>query len=125
MSRLFLIIGAVNGGLSVACGAFAAHGLSGRLSAASLATFETAARYQMYHALALVAVAVLLTRDASSALERAGWSFLIGIVLFSGSLYALTFTGQTWLGAVTPVGGVAFLAGWALLSFGVLGDRAR
>lgn len=125
MSRLFLIIGAVNGGISVACGAFAAHGLSGYLSAAALATFETAARYQMYHALALVAVAGFLTRDTSSALVRAGWSFLIGIVLFSGSLYTLTLTGQTWLGAVTPVGGVAFLAGWALLSFEGLRGRAR
>ena len=125
MSRLFLIMGAVNGGVSVACGAFAAHGLSERLSAAALTTFETAARYQMYHALALVAVAVLLTRDSSSALVRAGWSFVIGIVLFSGSLYTLTLTGQTWLGAVTPVGGVAFLTGWALLLFAALGRRAR
>lgn len=125
MSRLFLIMGAVNGGLSVACGAFAAHGLSGRLSAPALANFETAARYQMYHALALVAVAVLLTRDSSPAVARAGWSFVMGIVLFSGSLYMLSLTGQRWLGAVTPLGGVAFLAGWALLLFAGVGGRGR
>ncbi len=116
-------MGGVNGGLSVACGAFAAHGLSGRLSTAALATFETAARYQMYHALALVLVASLLTRDTSAALVRAGWCFVMGIVLFSGSLYVLTLTGQTWLGAVTPVGGLAFLTGWALLSIDGLRRR--
>lgn len=116
MSRLFIVLGALNGGVSVALGAFAAHGLAGRLAPASLATFETAARYQMYHAMALLAVAVLMAGDDAPPLARAAWCFVAGIVLFSGSLYALTLTGRTWLGAITPIGGLAFLAGWILLA---------
>lgn len=112
------MLGAVHGGLSVACGAFAAHGLAGRLSPDALATFETAARYQMYHALALLAVGILSVRGESPLLNWAGWSFMAGIVLFSGSLYVLALTGQTWLGAITPIGGVGFLAGWVLLTLG-------
>lgn len=117
---MFLVLGALNGGLSVACGAFAAHALASRLPAGSLTTFETAARYQMYHALALVAVGLLALDHGSPRLHAAGWSFLVGIVLFSGSLYTLTLAGQRWMGAITPLGGIAFLLGWALLAIEAL-----
>jgi uncharacterized membrane protein YgdD (TMEM256/DUF423 family) len=109
--RLFVTLGAVFGGLAVVLGAFGAHALRGSLSPDDLATFEIGVRYQMYHALALLAVAWAATQWESSA----GWAFVVGIVVFSGSLYTLVITGQRWLGAVTPVGGVAFIVGWALL----------
>lgn len=113
----WLRIGAILGGLAVAGGAFAAHGLEKTLDERGLALFETAARYQMYHALALVAVGLLATRaGAVRALDVAGWSFLVGIVLFSGSLYALALTRIKWLGAITPFGGVLFLVGWGALA---------
>ena len=116
MERVFLALGAVSAGLGVALGAFGAHGLRARLAPEALATFETAVRYQMYHALALLAVAFVITRWAGSALPPvAGWLFVAGTVLFSGSLYLLAVTGVRWLGAVTPLGGVAFIAGWACL----------
>ena len=118
MERLFFILGSVLGGLSVALGAFAAHGLRDRIETAMLANFETGARYQMYHAFALLAVAWAAQRWPASPLPpMAGWLFVAGIVLFSGSLYTMALTGQRWLGAVTPLGGVAFLAGWALLAY--------
>jgi len=120
MSRTFLLLGAISAGLAVAFGAFGAHGLRARLSPADLATFETGARYQMYHALALLAVA-WVAAQASGALPRAaGWLFVAGTIVFSGSLYVLVLTGQRWLGAVTPIGGVAFLAGWACLAVAAL-----
>lgn len=97
--------------LDVALGAFGAHGLKNRLSPEMLAVFETGVRYQAYHALAILLVAALRGPD------RAAWCFLGGIVVFSGSLYALALTGVRWLGAVTPVGGLLFLAGWALFAF--------
>jgi uncharacterized membrane protein YgdD (TMEM256/DUF423 family) len=103
--------------LDVALGAFAAHGLKGRLSAEMLQVFETGARYQAYHALALVAVGLIAARWPSPAADRAGWCFLGGIVLFSGSLYALALTGVKRLGIITPFGGLLFLIGWALLAF--------
>lgn len=117
MERIFAAAGAWLALLAVGLGAFAAHGLEGRRPEEDLAIFETGARYQMYHALALLAVAWVQTRWPGSATVWAGWLFLVGIVLFSGSLYALVLTGQRWLGAVTPVGGVAFLCGWALLGW--------
>lgn len=110
----WIVIGALNGFVSVAAGAFGAHALKRRLSEQMLAHWETAARYQMFHALALLAVA-LLAETRGRAMNPAGWSFTAGIVLFSGSLYALAVTGVTRLGAVTPLGGVALLVGWALL----------
>ena len=110
-------LGAALMGLDVALGAFAAHGLKGRLSAEMLQVFETGARYQAYHALALVAVGLIAARWPSRGVENAGWCFLAGVVLFSGSLYALALTGARRLGLVTPVGGLLFLAGWALLAF--------
>jgi uncharacterized membrane protein YgdD (TMEM256/DUF423 family) len=109
-------VGAVLGGLAVALGAFGAHGLRDRLSPADLATFDTGARYQMYHALALLAVAWLADRAPSRAVETAGWAFLIGMLVFSGSLYLLTLGGLRWMGAVAPLGGVSFLIGWVALA---------
>jgi len=115
--RLFFVLGALFGGLGVALGAFGAHGLRQILSAEDLATFEIGVRYQMYHALALIAVAWAMSRWDHAALAAAGWLFVGGIVVFSGSLYALVLTGQRWLGAVTPLGGVALIVGWALLGW--------
>jgi uncharacterized membrane protein YgdD (TMEM256/DUF423 family) len=117
VDRTFLLIGALAGFIGVALGAFAAHGLRGRLTPDMLAVFETAVRYQMYHALALVLTALALARFDGWIVRAAGWCFALGIVLFSGSLYALALSGATILGAVTPFGGLAFLAGWALLAF--------
>jgi len=117
--RLFAFLGALNGALAVAAGAFGAHALKTRLSPDLQAVFETGARYHFYHSLALFAVAWLASRDAPGA-TAAGASFLGGIVLFSGSLYALALTGQRWLGAVTPVGGLAFLAGWVMAAYAAL-----
>jgi uncharacterized membrane protein YgdD (TMEM256/DUF423 family) len=114
--RLAALLGAVNAFIAVAAGAFGAHGLRKRLDADLLATFETGARYQMYHALGLFAVAWLVARGAPAA-RPAGWCMLAGIVLFSGSLYALALSGVRGLGAVTPFGGVAFLAAWILLAW--------
>ncbi len=118
MMRVFLAIAAVCGGLSVAAGAFAAHALAKQLSTRALEIFETAARYQMYHALALLCVALLLSHAAvpHPAVIVAGWAFISGIVLFSGSLYALSLGAMPWLGAITPLGGVAFLVGWGCLA---------
>jgi uncharacterized membrane protein YgdD (TMEM256/DUF423 family) len=106
-------------GLAVALGAFGAHALKARLDPDMLANFETGARYQMYHALALLAVAWAVARWPGVSLPPlAGWLFVAGIVLFSGSLYLMALTGMRWLGAVTPVGGAAFLAGWVCLILG-------
>ncbi|MBD2596775.1 DUF423 domain-containing protein [Nostoc spongiaeforme FACHB-130] len=118
MTQIFLSIAAVLGGLSVAAGAFASHALRDHISERSLSIFETGARYQMYHALALLVVALLISRLESppTTLIASGWLFIIGIAIFSGSLYALSVTGVKYLGAMTPFGGVAFIAGWATLA---------
>jgi len=112
----WIAIGALNAALAVAAGAFAAHGLRERLDARALEVFETGARYHMYHALALIA-AGLVASSAVRGAQLAGWLFQIGIVLFSGSLYALALTGVKGLGAITPLGGLAFLAGWLWLAW--------
>jgi len=117
MARLFGVLGCVFGFLGVALGAFGAHGLKGRLSPADMAIFETGVRYQMYHALALLLVAVVLARGGTGGSPLAGWAFSAGITVFSGSLYLMVFTGERWLGAVTPLGGLAFLVGWAALAW--------
>ncbi len=117
MTRLFVLIGALVAGLAVAAGAFGAHALADRVSAARLETFETAVQYQMYHALALVLTGLLAQHSAADALAWAGYLFAAGILIFSGSLYVLVLTDTAWLGAVTPLGGVAFIAGWALLAW--------
>ena len=118
MSRIFLAIAAIFGGLSVAAGAFATHALKERLSERSLEIFETAARYQMYHALALLFVALLLMQEkiSQSTLVAAGWSFVIGILFFSGSLYVLSLTNIKVLGAIAPLGGAAFIVGWLAIA---------
>ena len=115
MDKTFLLIGAVAGFLGVAFGAFGAHGLRTRLTPDMLAVFETAVRYQMYHALAILLVGLMMARMGGWLFSAAGWAFTAGIVLFSGSLYVLALTGTSALGAITPFGGVAFLLGWGFL----------
>ncbi|HEX6368868.1 MAG TPA: DUF423 domain-containing protein [Longimicrobium sp.] len=116
MHRTFWTLGCVFGFLAVAAGAFGAHALRARLGAEMLTVWETAARYQMYHALALLAVAMAAARWPAGGWTAAGWLFTAGIAVFCGSLYLLAFTGTRWLGAVTPLGGVCFLAGWIALA---------
>ncbi|MBP0939625.1 DUF423 domain-containing protein [Pseudomonas alliivorans] len=115
MLRSFLMLAAFFGFTGVALGAFAAHGLKGRLTAEYLAIFQTGVLYQLVHALALLGVALLATQVPGRLVTWAGVSFAIGILLFSGSLYALTLTGISKLGIITPFGGLAFLFGWATL----------
>lgn len=110
-----MFVGALLGLVGVGLGAFGAHGLRGRLSPEMLAAFETGVRYQMYHALALLALVALMSRHEGRAILVAGWSWTAGILVFSGSLYALALTGTTILGAITPIGGVALLVGWLAL----------
>ena len=116
LDRTFGGIGALFGFLAVALGAFGAHALRARLSPADLEIFETAARYQMYHALALLLLAALAPRFPGALVSAAGWLFTAGVIVFSGSLYVLVLSGQRWLGAVTPLGGLALIAAWALLA---------
>ncbi len=118
--RGWLACGALFALLAVAAGAFAAHGLRMRLAPEALAVFETGARYQMYHALALLVCGLAAPRLQPTALAWAGGLFVLGIVLFSGSLYLLTLTGHRSLGIITPFGGVAWLIGWALLAVAAL-----
>ncbi len=118
LTRIFLATAAIFGGLSVAGGAFASHALKDKLTDRALAIFETGARYQMYHALALLLVALLLSRtqESQTFLVVAGWAFILGTVIFSGSLYALSLTNIKWLGAITPLGGVSYIVGWGCLA---------
>ena len=118
-SRLFGVLGALLGFLAVAGGALGPHSLKAVLKPEALAAFETGVRYQMYHALALL----LAAQQPAGALEQpwsrwAGWAFIIGILLFSGSLYLVSLAGVRWMGAVTPLGGLAFLIGWSCLTMG-------
>ena len=117
--RLWIVLGAVNAFLSVAAGAFGAHALKARLPTDLLAIFETGARYHMYHSLGLIAIGLVAQLRPSPLLSSAGWAMVAGIALFSGSLYALALTGVRVLGAITPLGGLGFLAGWALLAAAV------
>ena len=112
-----MVLGALSAGVAVVAGAFAAHGLRARLAPELLAVFETGARYQMYHAFGLLAVAWALERWPASGAAVAGWLFVAGTLLFSGSLYLLALGGPRWLGAVTPLGGLCFIAGWAMLAW--------
>ena len=120
MDRVFFALGALSAGVAVAAGAFGAHGLKARVSPEMLAVFETGARYQMYHALGLLAVGWAATRWPAAGVGAAGWFFVAGTLLFSGSLYLLALGGPRWLGPVTPLGGLCFLAGWAVLAWRVL-----
>lgn len=116
MTRALITAGALDAGFAVAAGAFGAHALRSRLEPRALEIFETAARYQMYHALAIVLCALIATPGA----RTSGWILQAGIVLFSGSLYALALSDVKWLGAVTPIGGMAFLVGWVYLAVSAL-----
>jgi uncharacterized membrane protein YgdD (TMEM256/DUF423 family) len=120
MTRLFFLIGAVAAGIGVVAGAFGAHGLEGRVTPDRLETFKTGVTYQMYHALALLFVAWAAAQWDASAVTWAGYCFTAGILVFSGSLYLLVLTDTGWLGAITPIGGVAFIAGWLLLAYGAV-----
>ena len=114
--KIFAMLAGVFGALGVAAGAFGAHALQGKVEPRMLEVFETAARYQMYHALALLAVGLARVHWPTTLLSMAGWFFLAGILVFSGSLYLMTATGERWLGAITPIGGLAFIVGWLLLA---------
>lgn len=121
--KLFIVLGAINGFLSVALGAFGAHALKERLSEKYLAIWETAVQYQMFHALALVAIGILMSNKLLghvTSLNAAGYLIFAGIIIFSGSLYALSLSGVGILGAITPIGGVAFLVGWVMLIVAVV-----
>lgn len=120
MERLFFALGSISALLAVALGAFAAHGLKARLAPDLLAVFETGVRYQMYHALALLGAAWAVGKWPGNAASAGGWLFVAGTLLLSGSLYALSLGGPRWLGPVTPLGGLAFLAGWACLAWAAL-----
>jgi uncharacterized membrane protein YgdD (TMEM256/DUF423 family) len=123
MSRGWAVLGAVSGAIAVAAGAFGAHAMKASLGADALAIWEVGARYQMYHALALLALGCATRSLRSSALRAGGWLFVVGTVLFSGSLYLLAATGVRAFGAVTPVGGVALIAGWLCVAWGVVRSR--
>lgn len=120
MSSLWFGTGAVAAGIGVALGAFGAHGLRDRLPTDLMRVYETGVQYHLVHALALLAVGWAAARWTGVAVQVAGWAFTLGIVLFSGSLYLLAVTGSRWLGAVTPLGGVAFLVGWTALTLAAL-----
>lgn len=120
----FLFLGAVFAGLAVAAGAFGAHMLRPVLDATMLGAFETGARYQMYHALALCLLAGIAERNPTLRVAAVGWLFLIGMLLFSGSLYVLALSGVRWVGAFTPLGGAALIAGWVLLAWTVAKRRS-
>ena len=115
MSRLFFAFGSGFALIAVITGAFAAHTLKSKLSPDMFQVFEVAVRYQMYHALGLIAVAWATSQWSSQLIAASGWLFVAGIVIFSGSLYILSLTGVRWLGAITPIGGVAFIIGWGCL----------
>jgi len=121
MFKLFVSLGGINAMLAVALGAFAAHGLENRLSPDMLQVFETGVKYHFYHALGLIAVGLVAAHFPESSLLRwSGWLMVAGIVLFSGSLYVLSVSGIKWLGAITPIGGTAFIVSWLLLVVAVL-----
>ena len=118
MTKIFLVIASILGGLSIVAGSFATHALKEKLTQYSLDIFQTASRLQMYHALALLIVAFLLTIEEppQSFMVIAGYAFIVGIAIFSGSLYTLSLTGIEWLGAITPLGGVALIVGWSCMA---------
>jgi uncharacterized membrane protein YgdD (TMEM256/DUF423 family) len=119
MERLFVIIGAISAAMGVGAGAFGAHALRAKLEPRMLEVFETGARYQMYHAIALIAVAWAASRWPGSLTSAAGWLFIAGTVFFSGSLYMMALTDMRALGIITPIGGVCFIAGWICLALAV------
>jgi len=120
LDRTLIAAGALSAFIGVGLGAFGAHGLRTRLSADRLAVFEIGVRYQLYHALALLGAGAAGARLAPGALAAAGVLFVIGTLVFSGSLYLLALSGRKWLGAITPLGGLALLAGWACLAWAAI-----
>lgn len=118
--KLFLLLGAINGFLAVALGAFGAHGLEGKLSEKMLNTWGKAVDYQMFHTMALLVTGLVIAKIQTNGMMWAGWMFFIGIVLFSGSLYIYSTTGIKTFAMITPLGGVAFLIGWVLLGYAVV-----
>ncbi len=117
MAKLFITLASLSGMLAVIFGAFGAHALKGKLDDQALKVFETAVQYHFYHTFALLVVGVIaLNQPQTVLLKSSGWSFVIGILVFSGSLYLLSLTGVRWLGAITPLGGLALIAGWACLA---------
>jgi uncharacterized membrane protein YgdD (TMEM256/DUF423 family) len=117
MAKLFITLAAFSGMFAVIFGAFGAHALKGKLDNHALSIFETAVQYHFYHSFALLMVGVIaITQPQTTLLKSTGWLFIVGIVIFSGSLYLLSFTGLRWLGAVTPLGGLTLIAGWACLA---------
>lgn len=120
MSRFFLLVAATSGFLAVMLGAFAAHALKSKLDSYALGIFQTGVTYQMYHALALVGVAILLSLYPGKLLQWAGYSFIVGTLLFCGSLYWLAFGAPRWVGPITPLGGTGFLIGWLCLAIAAL-----
>ena len=117
MAKLFITLGSLSGMLAVTFGAFGAHALKGRLDDYARGVYETAVQYHFYHSIALLAVGIIaLSHPQTVLLRSSGWLFLVGIVVFSGSLYLLSVSGLRWLGAITPLGGLAFIAGWACLA---------
>ena len=115
MQRFFFILGSSFAMVGVIAGAFGAHGLKGRISGGMLESFEVAVRYQMYHALGLLAVAWAISQWSSQLINLAGWSFVVGTFIFSGSLYILSLTGIRWFGVITPIGGLVLIIGWVCL----------
>lgn len=125
MANIWLSAAAFSGFLSVAFGAFGAHGLKGVLDPYSSAIFDTAVQYQMFHTLGLLAIGVLQVSYPQRSFKLSGWCFLFGIILFSGSLYVLALSEMAWLGAIAPIGGTAFLIGWGALVYQARGLRVR
>ncbi len=123
MARLFFILGSSSAFIAVAAGAFGAHALRNRISPEAFNSFEVGVRYQMYHALALLAVSWAITRWPNINVSLAGWFFVVGTFLFSGSLYALSLTGMRLFGVITPLGGVLFLLGWLYLGWSIFESR--
>ncbi len=124
MSKFFLLTAALSGMISTGLGAFGAHALKSKLETSGyLQTYHTAVSYQFYHTLAILAVGILLVRYPDKWLIYSGYFFLVGLVLFSGSLYALCFTGIRWLGAITPLGGIGFILGWGFLALAAINIR--
>ena len=117
--KLLLIVGALNAALAVIMGAFGAHGLKARVDAALLETWATASLYHFHHGLGLLLVGILARQFSGSGFVAAGWTLFAGMLIFSGSLYLLVLTGQRWLGAITPIGGTAMIAGWLMLAWAV------
>ena len=120
MAKTLLMVAAISGLLAVVIGAFGAHGLKGRIATDLMAIFQTGVQYHFYHTLALLLVGILMLQFPQiSLLKWSGWLFIAGIVIFSGSLYALAITDIKWLGAITPIGGVAFIAGWLTMAIAI------